>query len=214
MHSLITSYLLQSKECILPGIGILQVINTPASTDAATRRLLPPSEEIIFRKESHSKSPGLVKYIVGKKHIQQSEAEELLNDFCKEWKEKINAGEKLDLEGIGSIQKNTDGIISFEKENSFNFLQPIIVDNLYKSVEEPLLIDKDPEVNEYKEEEEVIVERGEKSYWGLWALILLAIGSVVIFYHFKDYKIITGSSVGNQHKYIIDSAGATYQLPK
>ena len=208
MHSLITSYLLQSKECYLPGLGILQIIHTPASTDAATSRILPPFEGIIFKSEGHSKSSGLIKYIAAKKQIELSEAENLLNDFCKEWKEKINGGEKLTFETVGSIQKNADGDIVFEKENIFNFLQPLSVENVYHKSEKPLAIAQVPTVPEVFEEkeEDIIVER---TYWGLWALILLAIGAVMLFYHFKDHKI-TGTTIGNQNHYAVDSATATH----
>src|SRR5215210_2367210 len=137
MHSLITSYLLQSKECILPGIGILKIIHTPASTDANSNRILPPFEGIIFKREDHPGSPGLVAYIAGKKHIAVGDAEVQLENFCKEWKEKINAGEKLHFETVGSIQNNADGVITFEKENSINFFQPLPVDNVYHKAEQP-----------------------------------------------------------------------------
>lgn len=208
MHSLITSYLLQSKECILPGIGRLQIIHTPASTDAATNSILPPFEGIIFKSEDHLKSPGLVKYIANKKHIEESEAENLLNDFCKEWKEKINVGEKLVLEIVGSLQRNADGAIVFEKENTFNFLQPISVEAAYHRTEEPVVLNEEPIVPEIFEEkeEDVVVER---TYWGLWALILFAIGAVMMFYHFKDHKP-TGTNMGNQNQYVVDSAKETY----
>ncbi len=209
MQSLITSYLLQSKECILPGIGMLQIIHTPASTDAAANRILPPFEGIIFKSEDHSKSPGLVKYIADKKNIKPSEAEYLLNDFCKEWKEKINAGEKLSFETVGSIHKNADGIIVFEKENTLNFLKPISVEDAYHRTEEPVAINEEPIVPEVFEEkeEDIVVER---TYWGLWALILVAIGAVMLFYHFKDHKL-TGTSIGNQNHYAVDSATATHR---
>ena len=225
MHSLITSYLLQSKECILPGIGILKIIHTPASTDANNNRILPPFEGIIFKREDPSKSPGLVKYISDKKHIPESEAEAQLDNFCKEWKEKIGAGAKLHFETVGSIRQNADGIIMFEKENSLNFFKPIPVDSIYHKSEQPSPIAEEVRVSEpgvVTEEpgvvseapdgvsEEVVVER---SYWGLWALILLAIGLVLIFYHFKDHKL-SGSNTGNDHKFVIDSTGATYHLSK
>lgn len=209
MHSLITSYLLQSKECILPGIGVLQIIHTPASTDAVNRRILPPFEEVIFKKEDHSNSPGFVRYIAAKKNTGLAEADELLNIFCKECNEKINAGEKLTLETIGSIQKNADGIIIFERENNTNFLQPIPVDNVYQRTDQPVSVEREPvleETNEYKEEQKFVIER---SYWGLWALILFAIGAVFLFYNFKDHKL-SGSSVGNQNHFVVDSAKATY----
>jgi hypothetical protein len=211
MHSLITSYLLQSKECILPGIGILQIIHTPASTDGSAKRVLPPFEGIIFKKEDHSKSPGLIKYIGDKKNIEQREAEDRLNGFCKEWKEKINAGERLTFETVGSILNNADGIMVFEKENHFNFLQQIAVNDTYLKTEIAEPIVEEPAAPEVFEEvdEDIVVER---SYWGFWALILLAIGAVVIFYNFKDHKL-SGSTTGNQHQYHIDSATPTYTIP-
>jgi nucleoid DNA-binding protein len=216
MHSLITSYLLQSKECILPGIGVLQIIHTPASTDAANSRILPPFDGIIFKKEDRSASRGLVQYITGKKHVQKSEAEDLLNNFCKEWKEKIGAGERLHLETVGSIFKGPDGLLTFERDKSFHFFQPITVNKIYQRSEQPVAVAEEyaepvaPLMPETIVATDVVVER---SYWGLWALILLAIGLVVVFYYFKDHKPSV-SNIGNQHKYIIDSAGATYQLPK
>ena len=210
MHSLITSYLLQSKECVLPGIGTLQILHTYATSNTANSLLLPPSEKIIFKKEEQSKSPCLVKYISAKKNIEQSKAEDLLNNFCKEWKEKINAGEKLNFETNGSIQKNVDGIIVFEKENIYNFLQPISVNDPYYKTEEPVAIDEEPTVSEVfgEKDEDVVIER---SYWGLWALILLAIGSAIFFFHFKDIKL-SGSTIGNQHHFTLDPPTATYNF--
>lgn len=214
MRSLITSYLLQSKECILPGIGVLQIIHTPASSDRANKLLLPAYEAVLFKKEDHQASPGLIKYISTKKHIDQTEAKDLLDDFCTGWKEKVDAGERLHFETIGSIYKNADNTLVFEKEKGFNFLHPINVDSVYQKADAPAVIEQEPEpvlpgINVYKEEKIVV----EKSYWGLWALILLAVGFVMLFYYFKDHKI-TNSNIGNQHKFIIDSAGASYHLPK
>lgn len=216
MRSLITSYLLQSKECVLPGIGVLKIIHTPASTDAANNKLLPPFEQVIFKRDSGTASAGLVNYIAAKKNIELPEAENLLNSFCNEWKEKINAGKKLTFETLGSLHKDAEGSIVFERERSYNFLQPVSIESSYQKVEQQqnenhLAVTEQPAIIEegtYKEE--VVVER---SYWGLWALILLAIGLVMLFYHFKDHKL-TGSSAGNQHKNTVDTATATYRISK
>jgi nucleoid DNA-binding protein len=215
MHSLITSYLLQNKECILPGIGVLKIIHTPASIDTNSNRILPPFEGIIFKNTDHSNSPDLIKYIAGKKHVAISEAEMQLDNFCKEWIEKINAGGKLHFETVGTIQRNGDGELTFEKENSTNFFQPLPVENVYHKAEQSVVgveetVISEPKVTPAVVTQEVIVER---SYWGLWALIFLAVGFVMLFYHFKDHKL-SGSNIGNQHRYVVDSAGPTYQVPK
>jgi hypothetical protein len=213
MHSLITSYLLQNKECALPGIGVLKIIHTPASTDAAKNKLLPPFEQVIFKTKSGTESTGLVKYIGDKKHIAETEAAHLLKTFCNEWKEKIEAGEKLTFDTIGSLQKDTDGTITFKRDKVNHFLHPVTIDAVYRKEEQQVNIteqdipaDGAVTVEEGSYNEEVILER---SYWGLWALILLAIGLVMLFYHFKD-KPFTGSSTGNQQQLNPDTATATY----
>ncbi|MBA3674439.1 MAG: hypothetical protein H0W75_05690 [Chitinophagaceae bacterium] len=213
MKSIATSYLLQSKECILPGIGILQIRNVSAKTDITNNQIFPPTSEILFKEDSSLKSPSLVKYIADKKYIGQSEAEDTLILFCNEWKEKMIGGDKMNFETLGSLQKNAENKIIFEGESSFNFLKPITVNKAYEPIKEPVIIKEEPvllkTVDFQKEEENVVLE---KSYWGLWALILLAIASVMLFFHFKIHE--TGSVIGNQKHFTIDSAAATYSIPK
>lgn len=225
MHSLITSYLLQSKECSLPGIGNFRILGSGVSTDADQNRLLPPFEEIIFIPGSANADASLIDYIAKKKNIPHDKASEILKDFCSEWKHRIEAGEKLKLETIGSIEKNGDGQIIFEREKSFHFLHPVSIDKPYNKEEystdrEQVLPGEEPGLlttNEPGEDpvaatkkniiaEQVIVER---SYWGFWVLILLAAGLVMLFYYFKDHNF-TGSSIGNQSQLPVDSATARY----
>ena len=226
MQTLITSFLLQNKECTLPGIGDLRVINTGASTDANNNLLLPPFEEIIFRPGADSASPALIHYIAAKNNIAEEEAQKRLQEFCRDWKEKIAAREKLVLETIGSIHNNADGNLVFERERSYQYLQPVAIHSPYhkkdsvdtEAVNALVAVDEVSPANNnlieslgeqgvHKEMvEDVIVER---SYWGLWALILFAIAAVMLFYHFKDHAF-TGSSSGNQNHLPVDSAKAAY----
>ena len=211
MHTLITSYLLQSKECILPGIGILQIKNIPATFNSDTNQILPPSEEIIFNNKSRTASPGLAKYIAHKQGMEQHEAEKLLESFCKEWKEKINKGEELSFETIGKLHNNGNGEIIFERESGFTYLKPITIDNPYTKVEESAPDNTKPVF----EDDTIINERVEakRSYWAYWAAALFVLGAALIFLQFKDHKF-SGLNTGNKSKFVIDSAGATYTRPK
>ena len=226
MQSLITSFLLQNKECALPGIGDLRIIRTGVSTDAQNNLLLPPFEEIIFRAGADSASPGLVHYVAAKNNIAEEEADKRLQDFCSGWKEKIAAGEKLVFETIGSIHNNAEGNLVFERERSYQYLQPLAIHSPYhkensvttEAVNAPVALDEVSLANNNVIEsageqgvqregvEDVIVER---SYWGLWALILFATAAVMLFYHFKDHAFSSSSS-GNQNHLTVDSARAAY----
>ena len=211
MHALITSYLLQSKECILPGIGILQIKNIPATFNSDTNQILPPSEEIIFNNKSRTESPGLVKYIAHKQGIEQDEAEKLFESFCNEWKEKINKGEELNFETIGKLHNNGKGEIIFERESGFTYLKPITIDNPYTKVEEST-----PDNTKPVFAEDTIINNSveaKRSYWAYWAAALFVLGAALIFLQFKDHKF-SGLNTGNKSKFVIDSAGATYTRPK
>lgn len=217
MRSLITSYLLQSKECVLPGIGTLQIHNIPAKVDSVNKQILPPTEEILFKEESNSASHGLIKYIADKKEIELKKAEHLVTNFCNEWKEKINAGEKLNLETVGSIQKNSAGIINFTRESSNEFYKQIPVEEFYQNS----LNTKEEKVakEEIQPETNLILQNNfddrvaKKSYWGWWAALLAAVAFGMIFYKLKEEKF-QSSSIGNQHNLVIDSASATYKVSK
>ena len=212
MRSIATSYLLQNKECILPGIGILQLRNVSAKIDIANNQILPPASEILFKEDSSLKSPSLIKYIADKKHISLDEAEDTLTLFCNEWKEKMIGGDKMNFKTLGSLQKNAENKIIFERENSFNFFKPVTVNTAYERIEKTIIIEEEPvllKTEKFKEVENVVLE---KSYWGLWALILLAIASVMLFFHFKIHQ--TGSAIGNKNRITIDTAAPTYLLPQ
>ncbi len=211
MHSIITSYLLQSKECVLPGIGSLKIKYISASADVVNKQILPPKDEIVFSEKENINADGLLKYIAKKKITDVDISENLLKDFCKEWKERINGGEELRLDTVGSLKKNSEGNICFEEDKNFNFLQPIPVEKVYEK-EEPVILAQPAEtlaVEDTYQNEPVIIKR---SAWGILAIILIAVASAAIFYNFYEHKL-TSSFLGNQNHFFIDSADSRYTIP-
>jgi hypothetical protein len=215
MQSLIISYLLQCGECNLPGIGKLYVKRSTATIDAANKQILPPAEEIIFSKDINVKPGGFIKYIADKKRIELKQAEEQLENVCNKWKDSLQAGEEIELETLGILFKNVEGNIDFKQTNAYNYFEPTPVENIYKPNEVDEISgvreNDNPDLfNADEQEEQFIVA---KSNWGLWAIILIAIGSVIIFYNIwinkgKDYF------TGNQTKVVADSSKITYQKPR
>ena len=67
MQDLITSFIIQSKECKLAEIGKFTVITKPAKTDIANKQITPSFKEIHFNKREEKISDELVKYVADKK---------------------------------------------------------------------------------------------------------------------------------------------------
>ena len=61
MQELITSFIIQSKECRLKGIGRFQRVTHPAQTDIANKQIMPPSEEKTFTEREERISDELIK---------------------------------------------------------------------------------------------------------------------------------------------------------
>src|SRR5258705_8285780 len=96
-------------------------------------------KEIVFNEQAVFLSSGLINYIALKKKIPPGEAENLVNNFCKEWKEKIEAGEALCFESFGCLQKNDSGIISFKKDEGPVYFKPVYAERvLHENVEHPV----------------------------------------------------------------------------
>jgi nucleoid DNA-binding protein len=209
MHSIITSYLLQTGKCALPYLGFFSTEYKPAETDIVYKQILPPLEEIVFNEETILLSPGLVNYIASKKNIAQSEAENQLEKFCTYWKEKIEGGEKLCFDSFGCLQKNELGNIYFTRAGNLAFLKAVPAERvLRQNTQDPVLADNEgntsPVVNEYYKKDVVVARSG----WIIYALILAAISLVGLFFNFYNHK--SSSIIGNQNKFTIKATEKTY----
>lgn len=110
MWDLITSYLIQSGECVLPGIGTFTLISTPASLEVANKEMLPPQTGYRFTDKSGQPEEGLIQYVARKKEIDGQEALTQIKEVCGQVKEKIFSGEKISLNSIGILYKDNSEV--------------------------------------------------------------------------------------------------------
>ncbi len=200
MLDLITSYLLQNRECVLPSIGIFKVKNKSAEFDPINNQILPPAEEIIFREQA-GLSSGLVNYISRKQMINPATAEDRLADFCTNARAIIIAGGKLELKSFGSLQKNVAGNIYFKRQKSLDYFQPVPANAAVHPHQEYDLLVGEKEITsiamaEYLSEQETAIQ----SRWKLWAVILTVISIAGLIYYFS------------MHPFSLDSVGNTSRL--
>lgn len=213
MHSLITSYLLQTDKCALPNIGFFKINYKSAETDIVNKQMLPPVEEVVFNEQAAFSSPGLINYIAVKRNIPPGEAENLLNNFCKEWEEKIKAGEALCFESFGCLQKNEAGMISFTRAEGPVYCKPVNAERvLHDNTEHAVLVgDRETTstaMNEYYKENILVAKRG----WIVRAAILSAIALAILVYCLYNNKIGV-SRTGNRNHFSVKSANETHFKP-
>jgi len=215
MEELITSYLIQKKECRLPLLGSFTIKQGSASLDIADKMIIPFTDEIIYSENETYLSDGLKNYISKLQHMQVHEAEEKINNWCLNTKMKLDTGEKINFDSIGMLQKAPAGNILFEKENSINFYEPVIAERvIHKNAEHAVLVgDRETTsgvMNEFYRED-VLTEK--KYSWRLWAIILLILSLLILIFYFSNHAFSV-NGIGNKSSFPIQKSPATYSVPK
>ncbi len=212
MQDLITSFLVQTKECNLPGIGKLRIVTTPAELDVANKKLFPPTDEILFTGKPESKSEELVKYISNKKNISETEAQENLKSWSEAAKERLDAGEKIIFKSIGSLQKNASENIFFQSQQIPIFFEPVAAERvIHKNAEHAVLVgDRETTssvMNQFYQEEEIV----KRSPWKIIAILLLTIAFAILLIHFLNNSS-SQSATGNQMQHTPQQPSPTYSI--
>ncbi len=215
MQDLISSFIIQSKECKLRDVGRFTVVNHSAQNDIANKQILPPAIEIVFTKREEKISDDLVKYISEKKNIPVAQALEELKNWCADAKYKLKNGEEIPLDPLGVLKKGSSGNEFIRNTNtSIPFFEPAVAERvIHENSEHSMLVgDKETTssvMNHYFHEE---VNEQKSNSWKIFAIIFLVIGLFLLFLHFygNSFSVTT---LGNQHKVIPTTAPKTYSVP-
>ncbi|NKI31150.1 SPOR domain-containing protein [Croceivirga thetidis] len=118
----ITELLYHHNCVILPDFGGFLANTTHAQFEKESNLLLPPSKSISFNEHLSSNDGLLVNHIAKAKKLEYNEALTKVQLTIKEWKQKLNAGEKLRLVNLGVLQMSQDKALVFTPKNDTNYL--------------------------------------------------------------------------------------------
>jgi cell division septation protein DedD len=114
--------LLYKHECVIvPGFGGFITNFEPASIEGATHTILPPRMFLVFN-SSLTINDGLL--ATGISNIQQCSFDEAMQFIRREvtvWRERLKAGKRIMLPGIGSFTANSDFKLEFTPDPEQNF---------------------------------------------------------------------------------------------
>jgi len=212
MQALITSYLIQKKECDLPLLGHFRIKTKPADLEKTNKQIFPPTDEILYSEFSAKLSADLPTYISVLENITPVEAEEKINSWCTYAKEKIDLGEKIIFESIGSLQKDGVGNIFFQRQKGFNFYEPVPAERVQKNDEHSVLVG-DIETTSAVMTEFYSQEKIRKlEWWKIWAFVLLAASLLFLVFHFYTHKF-SETGIGNRASFSTPPPPASYRTP-
>jgi hypothetical protein len=172
--------LILKNECvILPHFGGFITRYCPANLDPGGKILTPPSKEIEFKKDLKKDNGLLVNYIAKKKKIFITRAMRLIQDYVNEINAKLNRGEKVVLEGIGSFVKDlSDQEIKFFSFRDENYL----IDSYgLMNLELPELEESGRPANTNLQIPPVkVINRKKMVFWGASGIVILVLLLILI----------------------------------
>ena len=115
--------LLRLHDCVIvPDLGGFVSNYRPAEMDLASNSFSPPVKEIIFTGKLSKNDGLLVNYISEIEEVGYMEARQIISEFVDEVWSKLENGERIEFQNIGSLHFDRNEKLIFEPEVHENFL--------------------------------------------------------------------------------------------
>jgi hypothetical protein len=114
--------LLFGHDCVIvPGFGGFIGNHSPAHIDKATGTFYPPVKLISFNRNLNHNDGLLVGKISGSSELNYGDARNLVEEFVADIRKKLDKGERVVFDNIGSFSSNLEGGVQFEPDRNVNY---------------------------------------------------------------------------------------------
>ena len=114
--------LLFGHDCVIvPGFGGFIGNYTPARIEKNSGTFYPPVKQISFNRNLNHNDGLLVGKISGSSEINYGDARDLVEAFAGDIRRKLEKGEKVIFDEIGSFVNNQEGNVQFEPDSNANY---------------------------------------------------------------------------------------------
>lgn len=114
--------LLFGHDCVVvPGFGGFIGNYTPAQVDRSSGTFYPPVKQISFNRNLNHNDGLLVGRISGSLNINYDDARTIVENYVADLRKKLENGEKVVFDSIGSFINNQEGNVQFEPDRTSNY---------------------------------------------------------------------------------------------
>ena len=204
MTEILNSYLLQHKSINIPEVGCIYIQSKAAITDFVNKQLFPASFSYRFDRYYDIPDAALYDYLAAKKGISEEEAISLYKTYAENIRAKLKTDGYFAMEGIGVFKRDSAGDLVFEEQHRLlPVLAPVPAKRVIrKDAKHAILVGDTEKTNVQMSEmlqEPEISQPVKKDRWLIYAIILFAVGLLMLLFHFYN----TGfrwTGAGNQQK--------------
>lgn len=197
----IISDLLFEYDCVvIPGFGGFIGNYYPATIISTTHTFFPPSKSLLFNINLKQNDGLLASHYATEAKVSYAEAMEVIQKVVSDWNRQLGRGERIVIDGIGTLFSDIEGNVQYTPSRDVNFLQesfgmasyvsPMIHrEKLQRKIEKKINNYLDPTQSQRR-----ALPRSLK--WA--AMLALPIGAAAFFgiTHFDRIKSISGEYAG------------------
>jgi hypothetical protein len=122
LEKYVSELLLRHNCLIIPGFGGFVARYSSAKIDWNRQVILPPSKELLFNKHLVQNDGLFINHIVHNELVSIPEATQLVNQQVINWNTLLQAGNRVEIEKVGLLYLDNQGLIVFEQDRFFNLL--------------------------------------------------------------------------------------------
>ena len=122
IESGIVELLVKHNCVVIPGFGGFIGKKISAQVDLENGLVFPPSKQFLFNVNLIENDGLLVHYLASKSAISFQIAEKHIVQHVNEWQEELAAGRTVIIRQLGSLQRNSTGILEFTQDTFSNLL--------------------------------------------------------------------------------------------
>jgi len=209
MYAELYRFLILHKNLSIPDIGTFSLIRQPARGDFPNRIIDPPAYTFSFQPDTNSSSKKFFSWLSAVLLISDRQAIVRFNDFAYDLKRKIQTGEIIDWQRVGTLSKDLAGEIKFIPiTKDLIFEQSIKAEKLIREKAEHMVrVGEDEKTS--AEMEVLLTKSGEKR--SMWWAYAIAIGLLLIMFlgwYFSDHGLNVNAT-GNGQKLVPRKAMTT-----
>ena len=221
MH--ISSLLYSKPFVVMPEFGAFVTNASGAAAFADQGHLMPPHKSISFNPYLQENDGVLCEHIAQKEDRSIAEIEKAVKKLVKSWQSKLALGEKVQIEGLGVLEKTNDNVVvsSFAKQSllkSSYGLGVVEIPSIAKGVplEEKVTQDlKAESLAAYQLNEQVVAEKldlvkeesADVNPWFKYSALSLLVVSLVVsgFYFYSQYQKMLAADEAAANEQVLKS---------
>lgn len=202
MYKELYQFLILHKQLPVPGIGTFLLERNPATGDFPNKKIIPPVYSVALKPAVNTPSKKFFYWLSAALNVSDREAIIHFNDFAFEIKKKINAGDVINWNGIGTLSKGFAGEVKFTPVyKPLDFDRPVTAEKMIRQRAEHFVRVGEDERTSTQMSELLSQPTEKRNYWWAYAIVVSLIATMFLGWYFSEHGLNVPST-GNQKKFV------------